>query len=135
VRVALAVAAALVTSGCSVSSFLGTEEPEVQPGVGRLCFAEIERLPCGPGVARAVPYRFVLLTHCGIEYAYFDGRHWVAAPRLDDGSGNPPRGWDNPVAPGTMTLVRRDEAEFAADTGQRARFVPARASHEPTGCA
>jgi hypothetical protein len=135
VRVALAAAAALLTSGCTVSSFLGPEEPEPRPGVGRLCFAETERLPCGPGVAEGIPYRFVLLTHCGIESAYFDGRHWVAEPRLSDGSGNPPPGWDNPLARGTMTLVRGDGAEFAADTGHQARFAPAQPSQEPTGCA
>jgi hypothetical protein len=45
---------------------------------------------------------------------------------LTDGSGNPPRGWDNPEALGTMRLVRTNLAEFRIqDQKLVARFRPA----------
>ena len=75
-----------------------------------------------PSVGVAYPFR--LYTHCGILSARFGGRLWRAQPPLTDGSGNPPKGWDNPQQAGTMRLLSRDEAEFEAASGQRARFVP-----------
>jgi hypothetical protein len=65
-----------------------------------------------------------LYTHCGVIAAYFDGRLWRAAPKLSDGSGYPPRGWDNPYQRGTMRLLRAKLTEFRAKRSLVARFVP-----------
>ena len=73
-------------------------------------------------------YRFNLLTHCGIEWAYFDGRYWVAKPKVDK-----PSGWEG-VESGTMLLERRGVAVFEATKGGTARFVPAAASYHPPDC-
>jgi hypothetical protein len=82
----------------------------------------------------AVYYAYGLQTHCGIDWAFFDGRLWVADPPLDDGSGNPPDGWDNPRQVGFMGLRSHREAEFRAGD-RRAHFRPAPPGFEPPGCA
>lgn len=127
--------AVLALSGCSLWSLAEGEETAVLSGAGRICGPDLEQLPCGVGVAQGAPYTFQLLTHCGIAYAYFGGRYWVADPPLSDGSGNPPADWDNPIARGTMTLEGEDAAVFRADSGQEARFRPASESFHPRGCA
>ena len=53
-----------------------------------------------------------------------EGRWWRANPPLSDGSGNPPKGWGNPITPGTMVLVREDLAVFRSQSGQVVEFVP-----------
>lgn len=111
------------------------EEARVRAGAGRICGPDVAALPCGSGVDPGVGYRYKLLTHCGIEYAYFDGRFWLADPKLDDGSGNPPAGWDNPFAEGVMTLLPGDEARFTDDEERTVVFRPAPDSYQPPGCA
>jgi hypothetical protein len=70
-------------------------------------------------------YWHVLYTHCGIAGTEFAGRDWVAEPVLEDGSGNPPAGWGNPVQPGVMALTSRDHAEFESRDGAlEASFRP-----------
>jgi hypothetical protein len=90
-----------------------------------ICVPAATRRVCGGPVRIGVRYRYVLRTHCGIFDAYFAGRLWRASPPLSDGSGNPPRGWDNPEALGTMRLVRADLAEFRQNAKLVARFTPA----------
>ncbi len=125
--------AAGATAGC-----YGDDEPQATyvDGPARLCYedAGFARPPCGPGARIDVYYAYGLRTHCGIEYAYFDDRHWVADPPLNDGSGNPPSGWDNPWQSGWMRLRSENEAEFTAD-GLKADFEPAPASYRVPGCA
>ena len=70
-----------------------------------------------------VRYRHTLYTHCGVRYANFDGRRWLADPVL--GEANPPPGWGNPSDPGTMELVSQDRALFLSFSGERAFFIPA----------
>jgi hypothetical protein len=67
----------------------------------------------------------VLRTHCGIRDTYFAGRLWRANPAMTDGSGNPPQGWENPEALGTMRLVRANLAEFRQNNTLVARLTPA----------
>jgi hypothetical protein len=121
----LALALSTLTACASLSS--GNEEDDFR--VPRVCEPQIEQLPCGAGVAQGVTYRFELLTHCGIEWAYFDGRYWVPRPKVDV-----PSHWAN-IEPGTMVLERRGEAIFEADKGGGARFVPAASSFRPSACA
>lgn len=130
----LVVLVAGATAGCS-----GDTEPQratYVDGPARLCYedAGFARPPCGPGARIGVYYAYGLRTHCGIEYAYFDDRHWVTEPPLNDGSGNPPAGWDNPWQSGWMRLRSEDEAEFTA-ADLKADFEPAPASFELPGCA
>lgn len=68
-------------------------------------------------------YSHKLYTHCGVRYADFDGRKWLADPFL--GEANPPPGWGNPSDPGTMELVSKDRALFLSFSGERAFFIPA----------
>ncbi|MDQ3668688.1 MAG: hypothetical protein M3377_00155 [Actinomycetota bacterium] len=74
-------------------------------------------------------YAFDLLTHCGIEWAYFDGRYWVPSRPTD-----PLSNWAS-IERGTMTLADRHNARFAGSSGGDVRFVPARPSFRPETCA
>ena len=56
------------------------------------CSPQIEGLPCADGVEFNTLYPYILYTHCGLLWTYFNGRWWEASPPLDDGFGNPPRG-------------------------------------------
>ena len=112
---------ALVAAGCSGSS----DDFEVP----LICGPEHTQSPCASGVERGVDYPVNLLMHCGIEWAYFDGRYWVAKPRVD-----PPSHWAS-IEAGTMTLEQPDVAVFEADEGGGACFVPAPRSYRPPTCA
>jgi hypothetical protein len=120
-RIALAVTA-LTLVGCSNGS-------DVRQGVDRVCGPDADAAPCEEGVEAGVPYRFDLLTHCGIEWAYLDGRYWIAAPKID-----PPSDW-SPVESGTITLVNENEARFEGDSGGEASFGPAPVGYRPPPCA
>ena len=73
-----------------------------------------------------VRYSHNLYTHCGVRYADFDGRKWLADPVLTSpGGANPPPGWGNPGDSGTMELVSKDRALFQSKSGKRAFFEPA----------
>lgn len=108
------------------------EEPAI---FATACNRKDAEPPCGRGAQRGVAYAFTLWTHCGITHALFDGRFWLAEPPLDDGSHNPPRGWDNPAQQGSMRLLSPQSAEFRAGAGLVARFRPAPATYEPRPCA
>jgi hypothetical protein len=63
-----------------------------------------------------------LYTHCGIRYLQVgDGWFERVGGRLDDGNGNPPSGWGNPVQPGHVT-VTGDLALFRDDGGHQESF-------------
>ena len=79
--------------------------------------------------------RFVsysLYTHCGVTYAYFDGKRFYADPPLNDGNGNPPVGWGNPLDDGFMILRDSDTAVFIDLSGHRADFSTHPKSGIPT---
>ena len=65
---------------------------------------------------------FSLYTHCGIDELRVDGRFYerVGGP-LDDGSGNPPKGWDNPYQAGRLS-VRGNALVFTDERGHREQF-------------
>jgi hypothetical protein len=118
--------AAVAMAGCA--TFLSPDDAD-DFRVPLVCEPSHKRLPCVAGAEVGRPYRFNLLTHCGIEWAYFDGRYWVPRPRVD-----PPSDWAN-IEPGTMTLESREGAVFAADVGGGARFAPAPPGFRPETCA
>jgi hypothetical protein len=119
--------AAVATAGCA--SFLSGQEDPDDLRAPLVCAPEHQELPCVEGVEAGTSYRFNLLTHCGIEWAYFDGRYWVPRPRVDT-----PSHWAS-IESGTIVLERGEVAVFKADEGGGARFVPAAASYRPEPCA
>ena len=118
--------AAVVMAGCS-SFFTATDDAD-DFRVPFICSPEAKRFPCTSAEA-GVSYPFNLLTHCGIEWAYFDGRYWVPRPKVDR-----PRHWAS-IESGTMVLERPDMVVFEADEGGGARFEPAPADFRPETCA
>lgn len=113
----------LTLASCANSS------TDARPGAGRVCGPDVETTPCGEGVEEGVAYRYELLTHCGVEWAYLDGRYWIAAPRI-----KPPPDW-SPIESGTVTLLDEQQARFESDSGGKALFRPAPAAYEPPPCA
>jgi hypothetical protein len=126
VKLLLAALATLALAGCA-SPFSPDDQDDSE--VPLVCGPDHGRLPCSDGVSPGVAYRFNLLTHCGIEWAYFDGRYWVPRPRVD-----PPSNWAA-IEGGTMTLEEQEVAIFSADEGGGARFAPAAKSYRPETCA
>ena len=122
-----AVLVVLVLVGCSAWPFSG-DDNEDDFRVPLVCGPEHNKLPCTAGVEEGVGYRFNLLTHCGIEWAYFDGRYWVPMPMLDA-----PSHWAG-IEAGTIVLEQPGVALFEADEGGGARFVPAPRSYRPPDC-
>ena len=87
------------------------------------CTPQVEELPCEDGAEFNTPYPYILYTHCGVLWTYFNGRWWEASPPLVDSAG-PPRGWGNPFDSGTMKLVSESLARFTGGSGQTAEFKP-----------
>ncbi len=75
---------------------------------------------------------FTLSTHCGIHYIVIHGELWETKP-LDDGNGNPPRGWGNPGETGTMEVLSADRAVFTSEGHKPLIFHPS--NDTPAGCA
>jgi hypothetical protein len=119
--------AAIAMAGCA--SFFSATDDEDDLRVPFICSPEATRLPCTSAAEQGVSYDFNLLTHCGVEWAYFDGHYWVPRPRID-----PPSHWAS-IESGTMVLESQDAAVFEADEGGGARFAPARPSFRPETCA
>jgi hypothetical protein len=123
----------LVLAGCSALPSTGEDDAD-DVRVPLVCLPKHThlpkhtQLPCGGGVELGVGYRFNLQTHCGIEWAYFDGRYWVPKAKV-----RTPNHWAN-ITAGTMILERPDIAVFGDSEGGGARFVPASASYRPPPC-
>jgi hypothetical protein len=118
---------AFLLAGCSALSSTGEDDADNR--VPLVCSPEQIHLPCAGGVEVGQAYRFNLLTHCGIEWAYFNGRYWVPKPKVDT-----PSDWEG-IDAGTMVLERRGVAVFEATKGGTVRFVTAAASYRPPNCA
>ena len=52
-----------------------------------------------------------------------DGHYYLASPLLNDGNGNPPKGWDNPYDGGMITVNPDTTADFRDTAGHHAHFV------------
>ena len=105
-------------------------------GNAPLCGPSAAEPPCGKGAILGRSYPYELLTHCGVNHAYFDGRLWVVVGGpLDDGSGNPPRDWGNPTQRGLMRLLSSERADFRVPNELSIVFVPAPPSFRPQPCA
>jgi hypothetical protein len=77
-----------------------------------------------------------LRTHCGVLSATVDGKLWLAAPPLSDGSGNPPPGWGENGTAGAWRQEGGTQATFRSNNGKVAHFVLARpgAKDPAAGC-
>jgi hypothetical protein len=77
--------------------------------------------PVSGRVAAGRKYRFVLLTHCGLDYPTgpdFDGNFWDALDATQRNKfSNPPPGFAQPEDVGYMILVSPDTAEFHSSAG------------------
>ena len=111
---AAAAAAATATPTTSPTTATATPTPAPMPTAAPA--------PDGSPAEIGVRYTHDLYTHCGIRYADFDGRRWLADPEL--GGPNSPPGWGNPSDPGTIELVARDRAMFLSHSGKQAFFRP-----------
>ena len=118
---------ALVLAGCSAIPF-ASEDNADDFRVPLVCLPKHTDVPCARGAEPGVGYRFNLQTHCGIEWAHFNGRFWVPNPMIDA-----PSHWAA-ITAGTMVLERPGIAAFEADEGGSARFVPAPNSYKPPVC-
>lgn len=65
-----------------------------------------------------------LSTHCGIvEIEHRGSWYERAGGALDDGHGNPPRGWDNPEQEGRVREAGEDRIVFTDQHGHEEVFV------------
>ena len=88
---------------------------------------------CGLAATTATPsgIPYELHTHCGITDLTFEGtRYSRVGGTLDDGSGNPPDGWANPLQDGWLVLGE-DSVTFEDDAGHSEVFTP-RTATTPT---
>jgi hypothetical protein len=98
-----------------------TRIPVLGPGHRFLFF------PVSGRVTAGLKYRYVLLTHCGLDYPTgpdFDGSFWDSVDSTQrDKFTNPPGGFAQPEDPGYMILVSADTAEFHSSAGGVARYT------------
>lgn len=85
------------------------------------CYAAARTLIGRPELG--VPYEASTYTHCGLRAIEFDGDRWAIEGALDDGSGNPPPGFGNPIDAGTVTLLSPDEAIYRSQFGVERRIT------------
>jgi hypothetical protein len=92
-----------------------TRIPVLGPGHRFLFF------PVSGRVTAGLKYRFVLLTHCGVDYPTgpdFDGSFWDAVdPAQRNKLAKPPPGFTQPEDVGYMIVVAPDTAEFHSSAG------------------
>jgi hypothetical protein len=118
----------LALAGCSGVPFTAERDESDDFRAPLVCVPKHKALPCTHGVEQGRAYEFNLATHCGIEWAYFDGRYWTS-----QGPQAKPPDWAG-ITAGKMVLQRPDFAIFHADQGGGARFVPVRGSYRPPAC-
>ena len=96
---------------------LGPNQP--QPGAGQ-------------STTSVTVKNFNLLTHCGIHELGYGDRWFIRdGGMLDDGSGNPPDGWDNPTQQGKL-VIDGDNATFQDAKGHNETFTVVPDQTEPS---
>jgi hypothetical protein len=98
-----------------------TRIPVLGPGHRFLFF------PVSGRVTAGLKYRYVLLTHCGLDYPTgpdFDGSFWDSVDSTQRNKfTNPPAGFAAPEDVGYMILVSADMAEFHSSAGGVAPYT------------
>jgi hypothetical protein len=98
-----------------------TRIPVLGPGHRFLFF------PVSGRVTAGLKYRFVLLTHCGLDYPTgpdFDGNFWDAADSTQRNKlAKPPPRFAQPEDVGYMILVSADTAKFHSSAGGVAAYT------------
>ena len=98
-----------------------TRIPVLGPGHRYLFF------PISGRVTAGLKYRYVLLTHCGLDYPTgpdFDGSFWDSEDSTQRNKlTNPPAGFAAPEDVGYMILVSPNSAEFHSSAGGVARYT------------
>ncbi len=120
----------VLSAGCAGLPF-GQPDDEDDFRVPFVCLPEHKEIPCTAGVEEGVSYSFTLQTHCGVEWAYFDGHFWIPGSKVATREPSFQRNFTS----GRMVIVRSGVALFEADDGGSVRFVPARRSYRPPRCA
>lgn len=120
-----------VSAGCAGRPF-GQSDDEDDFRVPLVCLPKHKQIPCTAAVEERVSYPFTLLTHCGVEWAYFDGRFWVPRPKVTPSHGP---SFQTNFTSGRMILERPGAAVFEANAGGDVRFVPAPRAYRPPACA
>ncbi|MBI2918655.1 MAG: hypothetical protein HYY01_11790 [Chloroflexi bacterium] len=115
-----------------------TARPAQRPqGLSLTCSPKKEEAPCAAGVEVGRPYLYTLYTHCGVRWAYFNGRWWEASAAPSGAGGDPPRAWGAFFDTGTIVLVSEGLARFTSRTGLTAEFklLPIEVQEYPgSGC-
>lgn len=81
--------------------------------------------PQSARVKSGVPYRFSILTHCGLDFPIavdFDGSFWSLPSGSPWSSGNAPPGFGNPTDRGVIILTSPTQAEYHSANGQLVLF-------------
>jgi hypothetical protein len=110
---ALTLAGALLLSACAADL----------PGVATTSSgSRPTRVTQDPDLAGNIHVAYELSTHCGIRELKFAGQ-WYARDGglLDDGNGNPPKGWGNPEQNGRLAVSGK-VAVFTDSAGHRETF-------------
>ncbi|HEV2012500.1 MAG TPA: hypothetical protein VGR77_01235 [Candidatus Dormibacteraeota bacterium] len=98
-----------------------TRIPILGPGHRFLFF------PISGRVTAGVKYRYLLSTHCGLDYPTgpdFDGSFWDSVdPAQRHTVANPPPGFAGPEDDGYMVLRSANTAEFHGSRGSTARYT------------
>lgn len=80
--------------------------------------------PTSAPVEVGVPYRFRLLTRCGLDFLVdFNGALWETVDPAGSRAKGPPPGFDTPRDSGVMTLTNQELAEYESSQGEVVRFV------------
>jgi hypothetical protein len=119
-----------VAAGCAGLPF-GQPDDEGDFRVPLVCLPKHKQIPCTGAVEDGVGYSYTLQTHCGVEWAYFDGRFWIPRPKVM----TPEPSFQRNFTSGRIMIVRPGVAVFEADGGGSVRFAPAPQSFRPPPCA
>ena len=85
-------------------------------------WTDFEDPPWTEGIEVGRTYEYSVNAHCGVHVARIDGTNWRADPVIDDGMGNPPRGWEVLSGVGSLRILDGDTALFT-NGGRSVRFV------------
>lgn len=108
-RLLLVVALVLAVTGTVTAVQLAGDDHRA-PAAQR--WTDFDKPPWTEGIGVGQVYEYSVNAHCGVHSAPIDGTNWRADPPIDDGMGNPPKGWERIGGIGRLRIVGRDRAVF-----------------------